>query len=150
MTSLVNQKQPPEVFYKKRCSKKFAKFTGKHSCQSLWDRCFPVKFAKFLRTLFLQNTSKRLLLDRSHQYILPEPNTEFEFGQRYDKSFTRVINLVSDAARRRSGGILQATPVGFRGKSPCKPGPRMVSNGVEACILIPFSSFINYCWLETA
>ena len=58
----------------------FAKFTGKHLCQSLffnkvaglrpgtllkkglWHRCFPVNFAKFLRTLFLQNTSERLLL----------------------------------------------------------------------------------------
>ena len=58
----------------------FAKFTGKHLCQSLffnkvaglrpaillkkrlWHRCFPVNFAKFLRTPFLQNTSGRLLL----------------------------------------------------------------------------------------
>ena len=39
----------------------FAKFTGKHLCQSqffnkvagLWHRCFPVNFAKFLRTPFL-------------------------------------------------------------------------------------------------
>ena len=28
----------------------------------LWHRCFPVYFAKFLRTTFLQNTSGRLLL----------------------------------------------------------------------------------------
>ena len=28
----------------------------------LWHRCFPVNFAKFLRALFLQNTSRRLLL----------------------------------------------------------------------------------------
>ena len=28
----------------------------------LWDRCFPVNFAKFLRITFLQNTSRRLLL----------------------------------------------------------------------------------------
>ena len=34
-----------------------------HACQQLyykmrlWRRCFPVNFAKFLRTLFLQNTS---------------------------------------------------------------------------------------------
>ena len=46
----------------------FAKFTGKHQCQSLffnkvagptlskkklWHRCFPVNFAKFLRAPFL-------------------------------------------------------------------------------------------------
>ena len=58
----------------------FAKFTGKHLCQSLffnkvtglrpatllkkklWHRCFLVNFVKFLRALFLQNTSGRLLL----------------------------------------------------------------------------------------
>ena len=52
----------------------FAKFTGKHLCQSLffnnlflilkkrlWHMCFPVNFAKFLRTPFLKNTSGRLL-----------------------------------------------------------------------------------------
>ena len=69
----------------RRCSVKkdvlrnFAKFTGKHLCQShflnkvagletllrkrLCRRCFPVNFAKFLRTPFLQSTSRRLLLD---------------------------------------------------------------------------------------
>ena len=30
----------------------------------LWHRCFPVNFAKFLWTAFLQKTSARLLLDR--------------------------------------------------------------------------------------
>ena len=64
-----------------RCSlrkgvlRNFAKFTGKHLCQSLffnkvatllkkrlWHRCPPVNFAKFLRTPFLQNSSGRLLL----------------------------------------------------------------------------------------
>ena len=65
------QKQPPEVFYKKCALRNFGKFTGKHLCQSLffnkvtslrpttllkkrlWHRCFPVNFAKFLRTPFL-------------------------------------------------------------------------------------------------
>ena len=58
----------------------FAKFTGKHLCQSLfynkvaglrtttllqkrpWHKCFPINFAKFLRTAFLQNISGQLLL----------------------------------------------------------------------------------------
>ena len=58
----------------------FAKFTGKYLCQSLfftkvaglrpesllkirlWYKCFPVNFAKFVRTLFLQNTSGWLIL----------------------------------------------------------------------------------------
>ena len=30
--------------------------------KSLWHRCFPVNFEKFLRTPFLQSTSGRLLL----------------------------------------------------------------------------------------
>ena len=55
------------------------KFAGKHLSQShffnkarpqpafllkkrLWHRCFSVKFAKFLKAPFLQNTSKRLFL----------------------------------------------------------------------------------------
>ena len=69
----------PEVFCKKNVLRNFERFTGKHLCQShffnkvaglraatllkkrFWHRCFPVTFAKFLRTPFLQNTSGRLL-----------------------------------------------------------------------------------------
>ena len=72
----------PEAFYKKGAPRNFAKFTGQHLCQrlflnkvaerlffkfwhrpatlskkSLWHRRFPVNFAKFLRTPFLQNSS---------------------------------------------------------------------------------------------
>ena len=60
----------PEVFCKKAVFRNFTKFTGKHLCHSfffskvailrtavllkkrLWHGCFPVNFAKFLRTLF--------------------------------------------------------------------------------------------------
>ena len=41
-----NKVAVPETFFKKR----------------LWNRCFPVNFAKFLKTPFLQNTSGWLLL----------------------------------------------------------------------------------------
>ena len=59
-----------EVFCLKGVLRNFAKFTGKHLCQSLffnkvaglrpvtllkkrlWHRCFPVNFVKFLRTPF--------------------------------------------------------------------------------------------------
>ena len=75
----VVQKQPTEVFCKKRCSKKFRKIHRKtpvpvsffnkvagSACNllkmRLWHGCFPVDFAKFLRTSFSQNTSGRLLL----------------------------------------------------------------------------------------
>ena len=48
----------PDVFCKKGVLRNFAKFIGKHLCQSLFlnkvagprHRCFPVNFAKFLRT----------------------------------------------------------------------------------------------------
>ena len=74
------QKQPPEVLCKKSVFGNFTKFTGKHLGQSLffnkvaglrpttllkkrlWHRCFPMNFAKFLRTHFLENTFERLLL----------------------------------------------------------------------------------------
>ena len=57
-----------EVVCKKSALRNFAKFTGKYICQSLffnevaslslWDRCFPVSFAKFIRSsFFLQNSS---------------------------------------------------------------------------------------------
>ena len=66
----------------------FAKFIGKHLCQSLffnkvaglrpatvlkkrlWHRRFPVNFAKFIKTPFLQNTSGRLLLQDPSEYLL--------------------------------------------------------------------------------
>ena len=61
----------PDVFCKNYALTIFAKFTGKHLCQGLffnkvvslrpivtllkkrlWHRCFPLKFAKLLRTSF--------------------------------------------------------------------------------------------------
>ena len=69
----------PRCSVKKGALRNFAKFSGKHLCQSLffykvagirpstlfikklWHSCFPVNFAKFLGTPFLQNTSRRLL-----------------------------------------------------------------------------------------
>ena len=68
-------------FCKKGALRNFANFTGKQLCQSLffikvacvrpvtlskkrlWHRCFPVNFAKFLRTSFSQNTSRQLLVN---------------------------------------------------------------------------------------
>ena len=72
------QKQPLEVFCKKVVLRNFAKFTRKHLRQRLFFNkiagrlaillrtCFPVNFAKFLRTLFLKSTPGRLLLGDSH------------------------------------------------------------------------------------
>ena len=66
--------QKQNMFFKTGVLEHFAKFTGKHLCQSLffnkvagapatllkkrlWHKCFLVNFAKFLRTSFSQNTS---------------------------------------------------------------------------------------------
>ena len=79
---IVRRRSHQRCSMKKAILKNFAKFTGKHLCQSLffdkvagrpttllkkklWRRCFPVNFTKFLRTHFLRNTSGRLLLSMS-------------------------------------------------------------------------------------
>ena len=71
----------------RRCSirkgilRNFAKFTGKHLCQSLffnktllkqrpWHRFFPVNFTKFLRTPFLTEHLRWLLLG---YYMISQP-----------------------------------------------------------------------------
>ena len=68
--NLKEQKEPSEIYCKKRCSSKFRKinrkapmpeFLFKESCRPeanfikkrLWHRCTPVNFAKFLRINFL-------------------------------------------------------------------------------------------------
>ena len=76
---LTKRSSRPEVLCKKGVPENVAKFTGKHLCQILflnkvtgirlatllkrriWDSCVLVNFAKFLRTPFLQNTSRWLL-----------------------------------------------------------------------------------------
>ena len=83
MNSFKTQRQPAEVFCKIGVLRNFAKFTGKHPCQSLlfnkvadlrpatllkkrlWHRCFPVNFAKFLKTPFITKHLWRLLLKTS-------------------------------------------------------------------------------------
>ena len=71
----INRSSRPEVFYKKGVLRNFAKFTGKHLCQSLrpatllkkrlWHRCFPVNFVKFLRTPFFTEHLWCLLLNKT-------------------------------------------------------------------------------------
>ena len=81
------QKQPPEVLYEKSAIRNAAKFTGKHPYQSLFfnkvaglrpatlvkkrlrRRCFPVNFAKFIRTPILKNICKQLLLKQEIIFV---------------------------------------------------------------------------------
>ena len=68
----------PRCSVKKVLLKIFAKFTGKHLCQSpatllkkrLWHRCFPVNYVKFLRTPFLTEHLQWLLLYFHHRMSL--------------------------------------------------------------------------------
>ena len=60
------QKQPREVFYEKKVFVEIPKNSEENTCArvSFFSdlSCFPVSFAKFLKTHFLQNTSRPLLL----------------------------------------------------------------------------------------
>ena len=49
-------KQPPEVFYKKRCSKHFA-ILQENTLKRLQHRCFLVNIVKFLRTPIFKKTT---------------------------------------------------------------------------------------------
>ena len=97
----------PYIYSKQKQSpggvlKNFAKFTGKYQCQSLfliklqslgpdikrpWDRCFPVNFAKFLRTSFLTEHLQRLLLSKMRLAL--------QFSIFCVSSFTEYFLLVS-------------------------------------------------------
>ena len=55
----------------------------------LWHRCFPVNFAKFLRTPFLQNTSSRLLLNQNTLMNWISPN------DRKKKKVSSSVRLIS-------------------------------------------------------
>ena len=93
------QKQPPEVFCKKRCSLEFRKFHRKTPVlESLFNNfaglqawnfikkilqhwCFPMKFAKFLRTPILKNIWEKLLLFVSPQNTITSGGGEFALDE---------------------------------------------------------------------
>ena len=84
IATLQQQKHPPEVFYKKSVLENLVKFTGKNLCQSLffdkfaglrpetllkkrlWHKCFPVNFAKYLRTPFYRSPPGDCFYNNSH------------------------------------------------------------------------------------
>ena len=89
----------PEVFCEKGVLRNFAKFTGKHLCQSLffnkvaglrpatllkkrlWHRCFPVNFVKFLGTPFFTEHLRWLLLEV--EFMKKLSNTEAELKKNH-------------------------------------------------------------------
>ena len=87
------KKTQSQVFQKQLSGgilKNFSKLLRKHLCWSLFliklHRYFPLKFAKFLRIAFLQNTSRRLLLVftmtlqnfSEHMFSRPQKNSASE------------------------------------------------------------------------
>ena len=93
---------------KKGILKNFAKFTGNHLYQSLgkiywkkrlWHMCFPVNFAKSLRTPFLQNTSGWLLLTNNSMYInlryygIAMKNSQPQINKSYKVKFHKKWNF---------------------------------------------------------
>ena len=111
---VVQRSSRPEVFFTKGVLKDFAKLTGKCLCQSLffnkvadlrsvtllqkrlWHRCFPVDFAKFLRTPFFTEPLQWLFLKFiSHQtkeifYV----NTKFMENQSWSKNKHFLLFLI--------------------------------------------------------
>ena len=63
-----------------------------------WHRCFPVNFAKFLRTTFLQNTSGRLLLIVGAHLYVAFLSTNMT-AQKYNCEFGKVICKLNEWTR---------------------------------------------------
>ena len=105
----------PEVFCKKSFLRNFAKFTGKQLSQSFffnkfaglrsatllkkkfWHRCFPVNFAKFIRTPFFKKHLWWLLLQafisKWSRLIIQVILSRFPLKPILSISFTCAISL---------------------------------------------------------
>ena len=59
-----------QIFFKRGVLKNFANFTGKHACikKRSQHRYFPVKFAKFWRTIFFFRTPPAATSETKHMY----------------------------------------------------------------------------------
>ena len=96
------------VFCQKGVLRNFAKFTGKHLCQSLffnkvaglrpgtiskkrlWYRCFPANFAKFLRRTLLTEHLWWLLLLRGYWLIFERQRKQKEYCIRWYKRQSKI------------------------------------------------------------
>ena len=99
----------------RRCSIKrgvlrnFAKFKGKHLKPAtllkkrLWHRCFPVNFAKFVRTPFLQKTYGRPLL------TVPTSNKSCWFLLSVSYECSKIIEDLRSEGWVKHQSVLQST-----------------------------------------
>ena len=111
--AVVQRSSRLEVFCAKGVLKDFAKFTGKHLCQglflkaadlrpvtllkkSLWHRCFPADFAKFLRATFFTEQIHRLLLKfiSNHTKEMVYVNTNLMGNQPWSKNKHFLLFLI--------------------------------------------------------
>ena len=118
--SITCRSSRPYVFCKKDVHRNFTKFTGKHLCQSLffnkvaacrvsfliklqpatllkkkfWHRCFPVNFAKILRTPFLTDHLRWLLLYLVYTHLSLIP-ASFIFSIKLRESLSNLLVVVS-------------------------------------------------------
>ena len=98
------QKQPSEVVYKKGVLKNIANFTWKTRVgvsyllnfikKRLKHRCFPMKFAKFLRTPILKKICERLLLNFA---FLIKPKTCALFKKKKWYQFARPFWILNNS-----------------------------------------------------
>ena len=89
------QKQPPEVFFKKRVLKNFASFTGKHLRWGLHlIKCFQVLscgICKILRTPNLKNICERLLINTYFGNLINPLSTNPTKWSNTLKQFVRIF-----------------------------------------------------------
>ena len=87
------QKQPPDVFYVKRCSSNFTISAWGNFIKKL-RRCFPVNFVKFLTAPFLKNTIGRLLLKCSEWVSVGYLGTyQTSFMERFCEKSTQSLTV---------------------------------------------------------
>ena len=89
---------------KKDVLKNFTKFTGRAATllKRLWHRCFPKNFANFLKTPFLQNTSRRLPLREDIVLIILQCNRKCGITAKLNIYYPFAIALVLIRSRRRN------------------------------------------------
>ena len=133
----------PGVFCKKGVLRNLTKFTGKHQCQTCglspatslkrrhWHRCFPMNFIKLLRTPFLKEHLRWLLL-----------KVCLETWTLQDRSSHRTCSVREGVCRNFAGKHLCQSPffdkaAGFRSANLLKKGPW------HTCFPVNFVKFLR-------
>ena len=114
------------MFRKKDVLRNFAKFTGNTCARAsfliklqtwpatllkkrLWHRCFPVDFAKFLRTSFLQNTSGGCFrINTLWQKVSEQHNVKFKISVylREEEACNNKLNVLAQCSSKDRLGLL--------------------------------------------